>query len=407
LGVAGNAAQGPVTPAMQRIPLGEIAAAYWPVLAVAFVVSLAMAPVCRAVAIRRNIVDRPDDWLKPHKKPIPYLGGVAIFLGWAAGLIAGAWWVGRVVPEGVERVGLTDRVLVGVLLGGAAIMGLGLFDDLRLASPRTKLIGTALVALLLVLFGIGDTFIGDILRTMGVRLSTRDRWVEYAYTVPITFFIVIGACNATNLLDGLDGLCSGVLSIIALGFLVLAAHMATYGNWGPDDARRMIITLAMMGGALGFLPYNRNPATIFMGDAGSMLLGFTAAVMILMFAEAQKAKWMLGAVVVMGLPIADMCLTLARRWRAQRPLMLGDRSHFYDQLRDRGHSVRQVVIVSYGLAAVYAAAGCLVTIFFRTLYAVALFALLGVLTLWAIARFRMVRVDSPKPAPGSETASVS
>jgi UDP-GlcNAc:undecaprenyl-phosphate GlcNAc-1-phosphate transferase len=253
-----------------------------------------------------------------------------------------------------------------------------------------------------VAFGIGDTFMGDFLRSMNVAMHPDSGWIEYVYTVPITVCIVIAACNATNLLDGLDGLCSGVLSVIALGFLVIAAHMATYGDWQGDDARRVIIALAMMGGALGFLPYNRNPATIFMGDAGSMLLGFTAAVMILMFAEVHKMKWMFGAIVVMGLPLADLGLTLARRWRAQRPLMMGDRSHFYDQLRDRGHSVRHVVVLSYVLAAVFAAYGCLVTIFVRTLFAITLFALLGVATLLAIARYRLVRVDSP-PAPSKSS----
>jgi UDP-GlcNAc:undecaprenyl-phosphate GlcNAc-1-phosphate transferase len=338
--------------ATTRIPFTAIAAAYWPALVIALVVSLLATPICRAVAIRRNIVDRPDDWLKPHHKPIPYLGGVAIYLGWAAGILGGIWWVQRTMPGGSAALGFSDRSMLGVLIGGTFIMGLGLFDDMRLASPRTKLLGNIAVAFILVAFGIGDTFMGDFLRSMNVAMHPDSGWIEYVYTVPITVCIVIAACNATNLLDGLDGLCSGVLSVIALGFLVIAAHMATYGDWQGDDARRVIIALAMMGGALGFLPYNRNPATIFMGDAGSMLLGFTAAVMILMFAEVHKMKWMFGAIVVMGLPLADLGLTLARRWRAQRPLMMGDRSHFYDQLRDRGHSVRHVVVLSYVLAAV-------------------------------------------------------
>ncbi|MEZ6084980.1 MAG: MraY family glycosyltransferase [Phycisphaerae bacterium] len=388
-------------------PLSDIVSAYWPVLAFSFGISLLATPICRAVARRLNIVDRPDDWLKPHEQPIPYLGGVAIFFAWAAGILFGVWWIGRINPwaetEWANLAPLTIKspMLLGILIGGTAIMALGLFDDLRMASPIVKLAGNITVALVLVFVGLGDDFVGTAAAKFGLKMTGDDAWLNWVYTVPITVFIVVGACNATNLLDGMDGLCSGVLGIISLGFLVLSLHLHMYGSWHHDNVIRLLVALSMMGGALGFLPYNRNPASIFMGDAGSMLLGFTAAVMILMFAEAQIVKWMLGAIVVVGLPIADMTLALLRRWRAQRPLMMGDRSHFYDQLRDRGMSVKRVVAISYLLSAFFAAAGCLVPIYFRTRYVVPIYGFLAVLTLAAIKEFRMLRVDSPATEPKS------
>jgi UDP-GlcNAc:undecaprenyl-phosphate GlcNAc-1-phosphate transferase len=391
-----------------KVGLGELLSAYWPVLAGAFAISLLATPLFRALAIKRNIVDRPDDWLKPHKKPIPYLGGVAIFAGWVGGIMLGEWYLSRILPEGkVGPLGFGDIKLIGVVVGGLAIMGLGLFDDLRMASPKAKLVGNVLVALLLVGVGLGDDLLSPVLDAFHIHLDPSDHWINWAYSIPITVCLVIASCNATNLLDGMDGLCSGVLGVIALGFLILAVHLHTFNDWHEGDVRRVVLALAMMGAALGFLPYNRNPATIFMGDAGSMLLGFNAAVLILMFAEARALKWMMGAIVVMGLPLLDMLLAMVRRWRAQRPIMQGDRSHFYDQLCDRGMSVRRVVMVSYGLAAIFALCGCLVPIFFRTLLVVPIFAMLGLAAMIAIKKYRLVRVDGPGQAAEHTDTSTS
>ncbi|HRX86667.1 MAG TPA: MraY family glycosyltransferase [Phycisphaerae bacterium] len=380
-----------------QVGLSEMARAYWPVLAMSFCTALLATPLCRALALKRNIVDRPDDWLKPHHKPIPYLGGVAIFLGWLGGILLGVWYLAHLQPAGRPApIGWGDARVWGLIAAGAITTAVGLFDDLRMASPRVKLVGNVVAALVLVACGIGADLLTPVLSLMRVQLPAGDSWIVWAYSIPLTTAIVVGACNATNLLDGMDGLCSGVLGVISLGFLILAVHLHTHSGWLAGDPWRVVLALAMMGAALGFLPYNRNPATIFMGDAGSMLLGLNAAVLILMFAEARALKWCMGAVVVMGLPLADMVLAMARRWRAQRPIMLGDRSHFYDQLRDRGWSVRRVVLVSYIVAGVFALCGCLAPIYLRTLTVVPFFLALLVATLVVIKKFRLVRVDGPK-----------
>ncbi|MGB2987028.1 MAG: MraY family glycosyltransferase [Phycisphaerae bacterium] len=357
--------------------------------------SLVATPLCRWYALRKKIVDRPDDWLKPHKKPVPYLGGVAIFAGWAAGVLL-AFGLFEHVPE--EVVGprtaptMDMMMMVGIFLAGLAIMLLGLFDDLRMASPKMKLAGTLVVAVLLMFVGLGDDTILIVLRSTGIQLHDMQQWLILVYSVPLTLFITVGACNATNLIDGVDGLCSGVLGIISAGFLVLSVHLHLWSDWHPWDVQRVTLSLAMMGAALGFLPYNRSPAKIFMGDAGSMLLGLNAAILILLFSKSSAIRWLLASLMVFGLPIADMTLALARRWRNERPIMQGDRSHFYDQLLDRGWPVKRVVTISYVLAAFFALMGC-VSITLRTRYMIPLYTFVALGVVWLIARFKMVRLD--------------
>ncbi len=377
--------------------LPEIVRGYWPILAISFAVSLLLTPICRRVSLARGFVDRPDDWLKSHRKPIPYGGGVAIYFGWCAGL---AWSIGsfRNVRDPSQTVGgspsLDTVVLLAILTAGTLIALLGLIDDARSISPKLKLLGSIVIALIVIGSGVGDDIVRVLSGTARVRFDDDENWLIYAYSVPVSLFIIVGACNATNLIDGLDGLCSGVLGIIAAGFLVLAVHLHLYSDWGPRDVQRVVLCLALLGSSLGFLPFNRNPAKIFMGDAGSMLLGINAAILLLMFAEEQKVKWMLGSLMVFGLPVSDMVLTIVRRWRAQRPLMAGDRSHFYDQLIDRGRTVRTAVRISYLLAAVFAGLGVLVIVM-RTRHVILVYVGFAALLAYAVHRFRMVRVDSP------------
>ena len=121
--------------------------------------------------------------------------------------------------------------------------------------------------------------------------------MEYAVGVPIVLFFILGATNSLNLLDGLDGLCAGVTAIITLAFLLLAIILATWAHSPVGDPIRLILCLALVGGTLGFLPWNRYPAKIFMGDAGSMLLGFVAGTLMILFAE-RFGKWSIAAVIV-------------------------------------------------------------------------------------------------------------
>jgi len=190
-------------------------------------------------------------------------------------------------------------------------------------------------------------------------------WVVLPLSALMCIGLVISACNATNLLDGLDGLCGGVTAIIAIGFLALSLLLEPYAPMGTRayDLFRIAICLSMVGAILGFLPYNIPPASIFMGDAGSMLLGFFVATMMVMFCQPEgnapggNPRLLLAAIVVYALPIADTGLAVVRRFIAGKSIFAGDRSHLYDQLVDRGMSVKKVVVLFYILAAVAAALG--------------------------------------------------
>ena len=177
----------------------------------------------------------------------------------------------------------------------------------------------------------------------GVEMSPG---VEMWLGVPVVIFFVLGATNSLNLLDGLDGLCAGVTGIITVAMLLLAIHLGTWGfsNVG-GDAVRIVVCLAIVGGVFGFLPFNRHPAKIFMGDAGSMLLGFVVAALMILYAE-QTPRWWIASIVVFGLPILDTATALARRLINKRPLFVSD-SHLYDQLMDRGLSLKATVKICY------------------------------------------------------------
>ena len=153
-----------------------------------------------------------------------------------------------------------------------------------------------------------------------------------ALSIPMCLLIVIGACNATNLIDGLDGLCGGVTGIIAVGFLALSAYLAEYGSAGEIDEIRIGLCLAMAGAVLGFLPYNVPPASIFMGDAGSMLLGFFVATMMALFCQEGNSRWFLAACAVFALPILDTALAVVRRLLAGAGIFAGDRQECHQRL---------------------------------------------------------------------------
>lgn len=386
------------------VTLTDAIGAYWPVFALSFLISLALTPLCRRFALKKGIVDKPDEWLKPHDRPIAYLGGVAIFLGWLAGLLYVAFAFDRydpaavaVAPPGAPVVDF--RLALGIAVAGLAIMLLGLTDDLKMLPPKVKLAGNLAVAAIVLAIGLGDDIIVAFARRVHVRIDLEsEQALVLLYSVPISTFIIVGACNATNLIDGLDGLCSGVIGIISIGFFVLATHLQVHAPWNPWDAMRVTMSLSLLGAALGFLPFNHNPAKIFMGDAGSMLLGLNCAIIVLLFAKNDKFHWSFAALVIFGLPIADMVLTLARRWRAQRPLMQGDRSHFYDQLVDRGWGVKKVVLISYLLTAFFVGLGLLPTVT-RMRYAILAYIAAALILAYAVHRFRMVRVDGPKTRP--------
>ncbi len=376
-----------------KFSVQEVLQGVWWIGAVAFGVSLITTPIVRFIAYRAKIVDRPDDFLKPHAKPTAYLGGIAMYLGLLAGL---ACYL-TVIPHNRAHLtslwpDLTSRRFDQVLrnpvwnLGAIAISSLlitivGMLDDVLEIKPRKKVFGQVAAAAILLAGGVGDQMALVIFKVIGVVPPV---WILLPISAILCIMLVIATCNATNLLDGLDGLCCGVTGIIALGFLALAVWLAKWGWPGREsiDFLRTGLCLAMVGAVLGFLPYNIPPASIFMGDAGSMLLGFFVGTTMVLFCQEGNARWFVAAWAVFALPTLDTALAVVRRVLSGKSIFAGDRSHLYDQLVDRGMSVKQVVLLFYVLAAIAAIIGVVVAIVLRGLYAVILYAaLLGLISI--------------------------
>jgi UDP-GlcNAc:undecaprenyl-phosphate GlcNAc-1-phosphate transferase len=253
--------------------------------------------------------------------------------------------------------------LLAVLMGGAIACLVGLMDDILDIKPAHKIIGQVAAAVILLLVGIVPN-----LNFLREHLNLPVPYtLQTIMEVFIVVFFVLGATNSLNLLDGLDGLCAGVTAIITIAMLLLSVHLATWGASEVTDPVRVIICLGLVGAVCGFLPFNRYPAKIFMGDAGSMLLGFMVAAMMILFAE-EIPRWWVASIVVFGLPILDTAVALVRRLLNHRPLFVSDRGHIYDQMIDRGIPLKKTVAICYMLAAVYAAIG-LVMSQIRTRYA--------------------------------------
>lgn len=344
-------------------------AQFWPVLASSFACAFAATWMCKKIAIKFNIVDRPDDLVKTHKEPIAYLGGIGILAGLAFGILAGLY-----LFKDDEAFASIFKWLLGILAGATIACFVGVIDDIFDISPRRKILGQILAAVVLVIAGIRPTlhyFTDPLGWSMPLGL-------EMTLGIPVVIVFVLGATNSLNLLDGLDGLCGGVTAIITIAMLILATHLATWEASETGDPTRMIVCLALVGGVFGFLPFNRHPAKIFMGDAGSMLLGFTVAALMILFAE-EIPRWWMASIVVFGLPILDTATALVRRLINKKPLFVSDRGHIYDQLMDRGMGLKKAVKTCYLLAGLYAITGLTMSQI-RTRYALIVYLIVCVIS---------------------------
>ncbi|HYE18283.1 MAG TPA: MraY family glycosyltransferase [Tepidisphaeraceae bacterium] len=390
----------------------------------AFAVSFLFTPIMRVVANYWGVVDNPDRVRKMHSVPIAYLGGVAVFLGWLSGLAVSQF---RKMP--IQEPGLTQHVTISfaIVAGASVIIVLGLWDDVFTLRPWMKILGQVVAALFLLAEGFGTRCTGLLFDTYNGWVSVQEaaggrwallphvpEWVTVATSCIAVVFVVVGCCNATNLMDGLDGLCSGVTAIIAFGFLFLSIHLATTsGAMNPNlDTMRVVLAIALLGAVLGFIPYNFNPASIFMGDTGSMFLGFCCAVTMILMAQGQHWKWFLASMVMFALPVLDTALAFTRRWIAGRPLFSADKQHFHHQMVARGLSVKQTVMVSYGLALFFACLGGAIA-FMRTRYAIAAYLMVFGYLIVAAYKMGMVhekprtvtRRDLSAAADGGATAN--
>jgi UDP-GlcNAc:undecaprenyl-phosphate GlcNAc-1-phosphate transferase len=300
--------------------------------AVAFILAMLcgtiLTPIVRRLANRAGLLDHALSPRKIHGRPVPRLGGIAIVIAFYAPLV-GLFFL----HSGVGDMFVADRThAIGLFVGGLAIALLGLYDDLRGAGAVRKFIVQFAIAGLLYRLGFR---IDALANPFGDPIALG--WIS----LPFTLLWMVGVVNALNLIDGLDGLAGGVaLVAVTITFLVSLQR---------GHPLMMLFSASLAGSIVGFLFYNFNPASIFMGDTGSMFLGFVlAATAVETNQKASTAVAVIIPTVALGLPIMDTLLAIGRRaWRG-RPLFQADKEHIHHRLMERGFSHRQAVLVLYG-----------------------------------------------------------
>lgn len=258
-------------------------------LVIALVVSYALTPSVKKLAIKIGAVDRPNA-RKVHTHVIPRLGGLAIYIGFMAAVLF-------CVP--------LQHELVGMLLGCTAIVAVGIWDDICNIPAKVKLVGQILAACIPIAFGIQIEWLtnpfGDIIV------------LPELIAIPVTIFWIIGFTNTVNLIDGLDGLAAGVAFIASISMFLLAYNL--------NQFLPALVIVSMAGAALGFLQYNFNPAKIFMGDTGSMLLGYTLSVAaVLGLVKTAATVALVVPIIALGLPILDTTFAIIRRKMSGVPI---------------------------------------------------------------------------------------
>lgn len=307
---------------------------FWAVFLLAAVVAFAVSPVAIKIAYKIGALDIPKDARRMHSKTMPRFGGLAIFAGTTAAL--------AVFLSG-------DTHIRGIIVGGAMMYLLGIIDDLRGMPAKVKLMGQILCAAVVCAFDVRIMFMtnhfGELFGQDHVFFAGAVSWI-------FTILWIVGITNTINLIDGLDGLAAGVAAIASL-CIAYAEYIHGYylGTLGM---------LAIAGAALGFLPFNFHPAKIFMGDGGSMYLGFMLASM----AVVQPAKGativaVIVPVLVLGLPIFDTGFAILRRLINHKPIMEADKGHLHHRIMAIGMGQRRSVMMLYGISAIMGIAAVL------------------------------------------------
>ncbi|MCL6611465.1 MAG: undecaprenyl/decaprenyl-phosphate alpha-N-acetylglucosaminyl 1-phosphate transferase [Peptococcaceae bacterium] len=334
-----------------------------PILA-AFLLALALTPWVRSKAVSWGAVDLPNQ-RKVHRGAMPRLGGLAVYLAF--------------IPAALASSSFKTPVL-GLACGATLILLLGMADDIKGVSPRLKLAGQILAALSVVPFGVRVDFVTNPFNNEMMFIGL--------LAVPVTVFWLVAVTNAVNLIDGLDGLAGGVSCIASLTMAVIAlVQFRTTGDSGQLEI--MTLSLVLAASVLGFLRYNFHPASIFLGDSGSMLLGFSLGVIsVLGLTKSATAISVIIPVVVMGIPLLDVLMAIVRRYQDHRPIFQPDREHLHHQLLARGLSHRQAVLSIYGVSLVMGTSAVMMSVL-TTRQSMLLLFLLATLVIMAANKIRV------------------
>ncbi len=299
----------------------------------AFVTAFLATPQVRKLALKVGVLDAIGE-RRMHAEPKPRIGGIAVYLGLASALFV---TIGFALHTSLFHRANDTQDFFGLLFGGTLIMLVGVWDDIMGMRPRNKFVAQVVVAIISMVYGF---HIGDIRVPGGENYLSLPPWIDY----PLTLVWYLGMMNAINFLDGLDGLLAGVAAISGV-FLFAIASM--HGHVGAA-----LVLCALVGGALGFLPYNFSPAKIFLGDTGSLFIGYVfATVSLLITAKVAVTVSLLVPLVALALPLADTGAAIVRRVRAGRAITEADRGHFHHLLVFHfGLGVKQAVLLIYGVS---------------------------------------------------------
>ncbi|MFZ5945123.1 MAG: glycosyltransferase family 4 protein [Bacillota bacterium] len=324
-----------------------------------FLITLTLVPFIKKLAFKVGAVDNPCQ-RKVHCKPMPRLGGLAIYLGF------------------VVMVLLTQELsqqVIGLLLGSSIIAALGIIDDIKEISPKVKLLGQILAAGVLVAFNIDVDYITNPF-VEGSIIP-----LKY-FNIPVTILWIVGVTNAVNLIDGLDGLAAG-LSTIAAVTLAIVGH--TQGEF-----LMVALSLMLAASTLGFLRYNFYPAQIFMGDSGSMFLGFNLSALAIMgFVKSITILSVFVPILILGIPIFDTLFAIIRRYTNAQPIFKADKEHLHHCLLNRGFSHKQTVLVIYATSLFLAGTGVLLT-YLTTAQGMLILAVVSTLVLWSAQKIGVI-----------------
>jgi len=310
---------------------------YGPVWVVSLAAAFVLTLLVRGVARRLGVVDRPDGFRKVQDRPLPRLGGVAIFPAYFGAVVL----CGLVSPVKGLNAFLAGRDFLWFLAGASLVLAVGVWDDVANLRARRKFLLLTLISLFMYSGGFRIDRISHPFSSEPMSLGV--------LALPVTLFWFLGFMNAMNLIDGLDGLAAGVA--------LFAAATVCVSSMILGNVALAVLALALVGAAMGFLVFNFPPASIYLGDSGSLLLGFLLAGLGLH--GSHKSRLVVGLlipVIAMGLPVMDTTLAILRRWARALPVSAGDRQHIHHRLLDRGFSHRQSVLLLY--AGCLALAGC-------------------------------------------------
>ncbi|MDR0876264.1 MAG: undecaprenyl/decaprenyl-phosphate alpha-N-acetylglucosaminyl 1-phosphate transferase [Clostridiales Family XIII bacterium] len=342
-------------------------------ICIAFAVSACATPLSIIIARKTGAMDVPRDERRMHKRPIPRLGGLAIFISFIVcvliyrGLVLSGFDWAHDPLETIPK-------LTAVIVGGIIIFFLGAIDDTLNLPAKVKLIGQIACAAVVFFMGLRIPAI----KSFGWHFA-EDSPGGLIISFILTVFWLVLITNMINLIDGLDGLAAGVAGIAALAI--------SYSSYIHGQYTAAFVMIILAGSALGFLPFNFYPAKAFMGDSGAMFLGFTlAAVAIIEPAKSSTLIATVAPVLVLGVPLFDVGFAVIRRWLRGQPIFSADKEHLHHQLTALGMGQRRSVLMLYGISGIM---GIAAIVFSRNLYleAVGLFSIAVVFILIFIWRW--------------------